>query len=1521
MNLSFEPQPEGLLMTIDGAFEDAVRRFPERPAVKCLADTTTYTELDCYAHRLLAWLRCQGVGSGHIVAIFLPRSVELVALLVAVARLGAVAAPLDSSMPLKRRDAVMQQLGALLIVEAADRGILGRIMRDSRPIFAPAGENAHHPDDVAIIFFTSGSTGMPKGVAVPHVGITMLMREPDFVPITPDTRIAHLANPAFDALSFDLWAGLLNGACVIVLEDEEILDPELFARRVTADFCDTAFLTTSLFKLLTEHAPQTLAGMKHLLIGGEAFEPGAACRLYEQCADATVQLYNAYGPTEFATFSLVHRVARDRLAEYLDRGRVPVGRPVRGTTPVVVRDDGSVAADGETGELFLVGPRIARGYIGDAEETALRFVQLDIGSGTPVLAYATGDRVRRNGEGLVDFFGRLDDQVKVRGHRIELGDVLSAILAQPAVVDAAVLPRRASDGSVALHAVVQLRDGAALERVRLGVIERLPPYMIPALYHCVGLMPLNRNGKADRRRLEALLEAVPVPADPGAGGVEAIFANAYREALGREPDLSSSFAEGGGHSLAAVRIAAAAGKRLGIPLRFTDFLQRRPLRAVLAELAQRLDGLPVPAVTAEDHEAEGSYPAASEQERLFFLRRLAPDSDAYNAVLRFDVPQLDEGRLSNALVEVQARNPLLSARFVLRERLMIELSPGEPVDFTVLKGNGGEGAAARACFEAFDPGQAGAWRVVYEKQSLGDVLWIALDHLVVDSWSLPILLEDLSEAYAAAPGCGQTSKKHPRPGHADYCRYRRAEAKTEAYASQRQSWKEMLARRDVGRLTIGNDGRRYPRPGSVRQARMTADGWARLKRHAQDEGNTAFASLMSAWVAVVCDTLRRDRLAVGFPISRRIDEDHAACVGLFAETLVGDFDAAGLDDFARHHARVVAQIESVFSRYQTSFADIVAAAPRGGGGIALFDSMLVLEDLDLGRLVLGGETCHGAVERGRDVKFPLTLFVTPDGDGAELVIEHDPEVVSGDQVAHILAALRDPLRTRGAASPDGNRDELASLLLDFAQHDPDSIALAEGGTRVTYRELADRVEACAAAVSVATLPEARVGILMESSIRALAALLGILKSARAYVPLDPFLPPARLKAMMRDVELQFTFCDDRHSALAESLGLTVVAEMKGRPGEAVAPTRVEQDWPAYVLFTSGSTGRPKGVEITRHGVANYLRFAARTYYAPRRAGIVSSPLTFDATLTTLLAPLVVGGTVRLLSPGPAAVPELATTIAHGEASVFKVTPSHLAVLGDYLARYAPVATPHVFVIGGEALSRVSARTFARACPNARLINEYGPTETVVGCTFHEVGDEAGEDVPIGIPIDDMAVEVVTEELAPVALGVIGELLIKGPGVAKGYVGRADLTAEKFVAVPGGLAYRSGDLGRIDPQGRLRYAGRRDDQVKIRGYRIELGEIETALATCQTVSAAAVLLVPGADGRDPYLAAFVAPFDGKSEVQLRTLLQESLPTHMLPTRITRLASLPLTGNKKIDRQALRDIVTQPSCSRALKAESK
>ncbi|MFN3388928.1 MAG: non-ribosomal peptide synthetase, partial [Allosphingosinicella sp.] len=574
-------------MTLDAAFADAVRRFGPREAVADTGDAATYVELDSCAARLAGWLQRQGVGRGDFVASFLPRGLPLTALLLAISRLGAVSASLDPSLPPKRRAATLGQLNPRLVVEAEDGAAIAARMRDAENPEAPAAE--HGADDLAMIFFTSGSTGIPKGVAVPHVAITLLMRDPDFVPAGPEKRIAHVANPAFDALSFDLWAALLNGGCAVVFDDEAVIDPQRFANRVRDGRCDTAFLTTSLFKVMAEHAPAALAGMRHLLVGGEAFDPVAASRLYGRCPYTRLQLYNAYGPTEFATFSLVHRVARDRLPGYVTAGRVPIGVPVRGTEAIIRGEGGAPVGEGEVGELFLSGPRIARGYVGNPQETARRFVAVESGAGEPVLAYATGDRVRRNADGLVEYLGRLDDQVKVRGHRIELDDVLSAIVGQPGVVDATLVPRRAPDGPVALHAFLQLRGGASLDDVLSGVGESLPPYMRPASYHCLERIPLNRNGKADRRRLEALLET---PGDGGPwterGGLEAEFAAAYRKVLGRTPDLARSFAEGGGDSLAAVRIAAALGKSLGADLRFTDFVQRRPLRDVLADLARRL---------------------------------------------------------------------------------------------------------------------------------------------------------------------------------------------------------------------------------------------------------------------------------------------------------------------------------------------------------------------------------------------------------------------------------------------------------------------------------------------------------------------------------------------------------------------------------------------------------------------------------------------------------------------------------------------------------------------------------------------------------------------------------------------------------------------------------------------------------------------------------------------------------------------------------------------------------------------
>ncbi|GAB2875219.1 hypothetical protein GCM10027277_50670 [Pseudoduganella ginsengisoli] len=1560
--------PQGQL--VHQLFEAQAAAQPHAPAVVYQDQTLSYGELNCRANQVAHYLLGLGVQPDTIVALCVERSVDMLVGIFGILKAGCAYLPLDPTYPADRLAHMLaDSTPAALLTQSALIGALPTAtvpvlaLDQAAPLAAQPGHNPHvaglTASHLAYVIYTSGSTGTSKGVTVEHhspVNFWRAMQRTTHQHVAADAHVALNASYAFD-MSLKGILQLLSGRCLHVVPQLIRADgPAMLAflerHSIAAFDCTPSQLGILLKAGLTDNPRYRPVSV---LIGGEAIDSAMWATLQAGAEQQGIHFYNMYGPTECTVDATIVAIA--------DCGGQPtLGRPVDNMQVYVLDAHGQPVPLGVAGELYIGGEGVARGYLRRPELTAERFVA-DHFSGKPgARLYKTGDVGRWLADGTLAYLGRNDFQVKVRGFRIELGEIESKLAACAGVREAVVIAREDQPGDQRLVAYVVMRDGCTLDAaaLRSALAASLAEFMIPSAYVALPSFPLTPNGKLDRKALPAPDSSAVASAayDAPQGAVEESLAAIWQELLELDQvGRNDHFFDLGGHSLLAVQLLSHVREELGVELGLRD-LFTHPTLAAFAALADTARPSAMTAITVADRSKP--LPLSFSQQRMWFMARLdAAASAAYHMPSELRLKgRLNKAALKAALDRIVARHENLRTTFVetdgtpvqviapagcgftLRERDLGHLA-GHEQEFTVLQISTDEAAAP------FD--MAAGPLIRGQLLRLGDdehVLLVTQHHIISDGWSMGILIQEMSALYTAFAG-GQPDPLPPLAlQYADYAAWQRGWLQGQTLEQQTAFWKDYLSGAPE-LLALPAD---RPRPAQQSYAGATAsltvdaavaDG---LRALAQRHGCTLFMALLAGWGALLARLSGQADVVIGTSVANRQRVEVEPLIGFFVNSLalrVTVPDNATVADLLAH---VKTSALKAFEHQDLPFEQVVEILQpaRSMSHSPLFQVMLSMNNTPGNDAMhLPGLQLSERPQTQHTTQFDIGLRLVDAGERIVGSLEYSTDLFDGGTIDRMMGQYR--LVLAAMAADDSQPVSRIALLDDAQRHlllesfnatattfpsalpvhhlfeqqatvHPDATALLFDGVATTYAQLNRHANQIAHALAAhGVQPGSRVAICVERSPDLVAALLGALKAGAAYVPLDPAYPSERLAYMLEDSAPAAVLTQPSLAAVLPPLAMPVLMAQQAAGGEACGnpDTAVTARGLAYVIYTSGSTGKPKGAMIEHGGLANYLAWA-RASYAPNAAShsVLSSSIAFDATITSLYLPLITGGSVTVLREKEELTGlENVLQTAVGPLLV-KITPAHLSLLADSLAQSPLPGHAHVFVVGGEALSWSTVDKWLRVSPATRIVNEYGPTETVVGCATYEAqaGVTPGAELPIGRPIANTRMYVLDAHGQPVPPGVTGELFIGGAGVARGYLNRPELTAQRFLpdpfSAPGARMYKTGDLGRWKSDGNLEYLGRNDFQVKVRGFRIELGEIEAALAACTGVREAAVLARQDQAG-DKRLVAYVLPADGAAPTAgaLRTALAASLPEHMIPSAFVTLDAFPLTANGKLDRAAL------------------
>ncbi|WP_162911640.1 non-ribosomal peptide synthetase [Streptomyces koyangensis] len=1549
--------------TLHGLVAEQAARTPDAIAVVSGDRRLTYRELDSRADGLARQLRALGVVPGSPVAILMDRSPDLVVASLGVMKAGAVCLPLDDRSPETRREWVARDARASTWV--VDRVWTGAAHGETVVVVEPETEwpgepdgdrespgLTSSPDELAYIMYTSGSTGEPKGVGVAHRSVVSFLADSAVSGDARD-RMLLVAPHSFDACNYELWAPLVHGGVVVMAAPDEV-DVAVVRQLVAEQDVRVVQLTAGLFRVLADEDPVCLAPARRVLVGGDIV-PGAALRRVRQvCPD--LELSVTYGPTETTTFATRHVLDVDVPVPDI----VPIGRPLDNRR-LYVLDAGLLPVPaGVVGELYIAGAGLARGYVGRVGLTAERFVACPFGSGERM--YRTGDLVRWTADGELLFHGRADEQVKIRGFRIEPGEIEAALRTHPEVAEAVVVAHAGVSGEKRLIGYVVLENGTAdAAELRSWLQTRLPEFMVPSVLLVLGRLPLTANGKLDRR-------ALPEPDYSTTADVsraprterEAVLCGLFAEVLGLERvGVEDDFFVLGGHSLLATRLVSRVRSLLGVELAVRAVFET-PTVAALARRLEEVGGsmrCPIRPVVRPER-----VPLSFAQRRLWFLHKLEGPSATYNVPLALRLSgELDVAALRAAIEDVVGRHEALRTVFpeLDGEPYQRVFGVGEfGLDWQVRRVDGRRVAAAvaEAAAYGFDLSVEVPLRVtLFEVSASEHVLLLLLHHIAGDGWSSGPLARDVVAAYGARrEGCAPVWEPLPVQ-YVDYTMWQREllgdEDDPDSLLSRQVAyWRDRLAGLP-DQLSLPFDRSRPVvasyRGGVVRF--VLEPGLHRgLVGLARESGATLFMVLQAGLAALLHRLGAGVDIPLGAPIAGRLDEALDDLVGFFVNSLVVRADVSGDPSFVELLGRVRSTVLDAYEHQDVPFEQVVEAVNphRSPARHPLFQVALVLQNAPDGVFELSGLTILPHAVETATSRFDLLISMVErydsadDPAGVEAVVEWATElfdratveiltrrlirvleqsVVQADRAVSTLGILLPGERERLIADNAEVAEMVSGVTLPelFERQvvrAPDAVALVSGGVGLSYGELDARANRLARyLIGRGVGPESVVAVVLERSVEQVVALLGVMKAGGAYLPVDPSHPAERIAYMLHDARpVAAVTIGDLSLVLPPQLPHVVLDSRQTRQDVSARPstpvTRAEQIVPlrpanpAYVIYTSGSTGTPKGVSVSHVGVVSLATEQAARFDVSAASRILqfSSPA-FDVAISDLCTAFAAGATLVIPEQGTLTGEALHATLADHQITHVQMVSSVLATLPEGAAE--ELSDLETLVVGGEVCAPELVRRWS---VGRRMVNAYGPTESTV-CATMSAPLSAGVVVPpIGRPIANTRAFVLDAGLGPVPVGVVGELYVSGAGLARGYVGRPGLTAERFVASPFGSGermYRTGDLAKWNADGELVYCGRVDDQVKIRGFRIEPGEIESALLTHVEVAGAAVVVREDRPG-DRRLAAYVATEGTDLDAaQLRRWLRSRLPEFMIPSTVTLMERLPLTPSGKVDRRTL------------------
>jgi natural product biosynthesis luciferase-like monooxygenase protein/amino acid adenylation domain-containing protein len=1514
-------QPAGL----HELFERQVQANPQAIALEFGWERLNYTELNRRANAVARRLREAGVTRETFVGLCAERSLEAVAGMLGVLKAGGAYVHIDPTYPPERLRFLLNDTGLRLI--ASQRRWLNQLAAYDCQLIeleeSSRGDGLENkdisasvlPDQAAYIYYTSGSTGKPKGVITTHGGAVNFI---DFVVreygLSPQDVVLQTAALSFDASVRDILGPLAAGARVILPDETDAKDPAALVAAVERHrvSCFLSLVPTRFSGLLdaANHTKRDLTSVRLVLLSGEHL-PMTDCRRAWEIFGDGVCIVNQYGPTE-TTMTATFQRARSGDAT---QGNALAGAPIDGLQLYILDAHLELSPLGIPGEIFLGGKGLARGYLNAPQLTAEKFVAHAYANEPGARLYRTGDLGRVLPSGQLEILGRLDQQIKFRGVRIEPAEIETVLASHPQVREAVVIPREDAPGDKRLIGYVTTSSDTAppsANELRAYLRERLPEYMEPSAFVFLDELPLTPNGKVNRQALPApdsarLSQSLKITAPRNE--TERQLAELWCEVLMiDEFGINDDFFELGGNSLLGTQLLARTRDALGIELPLRSLFER-PTVAGLAteveELKRAKQSLQGPRIEPVSRDKE--LPLSFAQQRLWFIHQLDRDSRAYNVRGGIRLRgELNVKVLEQSLNEIVRRHEVLRTRFTAVDGRPVQvIEPSLRLNLPVIdlrdvpEAEREQRARAIAIEEAerlFDLEHCPLMRLTLLQLDEQDyaLAW-SLHHIIADGWSMGILVNEISRLYMAFSSGAASPLPELSIQYADFAYWQQQWLDGELLDEQLAYWKQQLQDAPA-ELKLPTD---HPRPAvptfrGARQSMVVPAGLSeKLRELSRQEGATLFMTLLAAFQVLLSRYTGQQDIVIGSDIANRNISATQSLIGFFVNQIVLRVDVSDNPAFLELLQRVRETALEAYANQDLPFEKLVEAIQpeRHLNRAPIFQTKFLLQNTPQdAELSLRGITLHPFNFEIEAATFDLLLSMFDTEQGIRGTFEYNTDLFESDTIDRVgqhfnrllesvvanphqrvadISFLSDEEQQKLLVEWNDTRAEypkdkcIHELFEEQVERTPNAIAAVFDGEKLTYSELNVRANQLAHyLIELGVKNEMLVGLCVEKSIDVVVGMLGILKAGGAFLPLDAAYPLERLSFMLEDAQVSVLVTQQQlaetlpTSQWVQTICLDSDWDLIAKQSTDNASSTVAADYLAYVIYTSGSTGKPKGVMIGHSGLCNMVKAQIKAFDVKEDSRVLQlASLSFDAAVSEIFMALLAGGALYI-GRRDALVPgpELIQALRDDAITTVTLPPSVLTVLES-----EGLETLQAIVAAGEACPTETAQRWTKV---TRVFDAYGPTEITVCATLGELD---GTRVTIGRPIANTSIYLLDENLKLVPAGVYGELHVGGVGLARGYLNRPELTAERFIPNPfvtdaedaGQRLYKTGDLARWLDDGTIEFAGRIDTQLKVRGFRIEAGEIETLLDSHPDVRTSVVTAREN-EGGEKNLIAYCVP---------------------------------------------------------------